>query len=195
MDADHPGDSGGEDAASPVTAVPDAWERDGEANALLAEGSFTQQQGAGADEAEVMQRLDGRHAFRAGGVEDRGRDEREEVMDGDDLGPGLAKGSADVMVVLAAPDGAEADRPGTCASDAFVVADVLGDGVAMGSEEIAFGLEDLVFASTESVAAVHHEDAHGAQPFPFRWAAGCAARQASRTWARKPMRRSRRTSI
>ena len=108
-----------------------------------------------------MKGLDDRYAATAGGVVDRRRNERKEVMDVQNVRLPLVDVIADAHVSTVGPGGFKTDFDGVVGIDSGVVENDLPDFVAAGGEQGIFGFAGFVFSPPEFIAIVEGKDFHG----------------------------------
>ena len=107
-----------------------------------------------------MKGLDYGYAATTGGVVDRRRNERKEVMDVQNVRLPLVDVIADAHVGTVGPGGFKTDFDGVVGIDSGVVENDLPDFVATGCQEGIFGFAGFVFSPPEFIAIVEGKDFH-----------------------------------
>jgi hypothetical protein len=108
-----------------------------------------------------VQGLDHGAAFGARRVVDRGRDQRQEVVDVDDVVALLAQARPDRQIRTLRPHGLERGAQVALPLDAAIIVLVGLDLHAGGEQQALLGFEAFVFAASNLVAAMDHQDPHG----------------------------------
>jgi hypothetical protein len=91
MNGEHGSHGGAGGGAAAIAAVKDGGPRQAMARAVLAKGARAKEETVGANCPEIMKRLNHRDTFRVCGVVDGGREQRECVMDVDEVGTRFPK--------------------------------------------------------------------------------------------------------
>ena len=164
--------------AAAIALVDDAGPGDRFAEAVFAHLAVAEEQGVGAEEAEVVQRLDDRDVLRPRGVVGGRRDQGERVVEVNHVRPVGADRLADFVVAGTAPDRAQPHLQAIHRIDRVVVETVPNHLVAVVLEHGDLGGDAMVLAAGLLVIVVSDQDLHRTA-FPFCWA-GIASRVPSR---------------
>ena len=145
-----------------IAGVDDRRERDWQTDAVLARCAVPEERRGGADQAVVVQRLHDRCPGRAGCAVNCGRQERQEVVDVDDVrpdGPGTIRDSGGGRGRPHGPhrqsDALGRRRP---IGNGVIVDDEAVYTVAVACEELGLGVDDRVLSAGLAVAVVDDED-------------------------------------
>ena len=162
VDGEHRGDRSRLGPRISIAGVDDRRERDWQTDAVLARCAVPEERRGGADQAVVVQRLHDRCPGRAGCAVNRGRQERQEVVDVDDVrpdGPGTIRDSGGGRGRPHGPhrqsDTLGRRRP---IGNGVIVDDEAVYSVAVACEELGLGVDDRVLSAGLAVAVVDDED-------------------------------------
>src|ERR1700728_4327300 len=142
------------------------WPRDVFGHALLAHVSIAEESARGTEEAVIVQGLYDGNSFPVGRVVDSGRDERESIVDVNDVGFFPAHQVAKLLMDLLIEDGIAEQDQGIHAGHLIVAGLVQNHVMAMRAQQIGLLGEDLILPSWQLVLIVHGENLHNAPCLP-----------------------------
>ncbi len=157
VDADHRRDRARGGSALPVASMPDSGPGDAPADTVLAHLPIAEECPHGAQKPVVPQCLNHGGAPRPRGGVNRGRDQREEILNMQDVEVAEPVRLADIAVRLPRPDTASRRSYPAKLLDSEVVFFVPLDLPTMRFQQVALGLVRLILATALQVSIVHHQ--------------------------------------
>ena len=137
------------------------WPGDVLGYALLADMSIAEESARGTEHAEIVQGLYHWNCCLIGRIVDGGRDDRESVVDVNDVRPFLLHQGQELAMHMRVPDGI-AKQDQRVLSLHLVVAGVKrNDLMAMRAQQIGFLGKDLILATGGLIRVVNRENLHG----------------------------------